>query len=136
MRSANKCLSLLRASPRSRSRISILVRRGPQLSHNAKQCLHRRENPLDSADHRQATRRAGDAAGRHVTPGRARARRPSGTSARPTSAATKLMTVADSIASCTTRRSQRMHIDVESRAEPEPRARYLFLDQVAASAKR
>ena len=25
---------------------------------------------------------------------------------------------------------QRMRIDVESRAEPEPRARYLFLDQV------
>jgi para-nitrobenzyl esterase len=33
-------------------------------------------------------------------------------------------------------RVQRMHIDVESRAEPEPRARYLFLDQVTTAAKR
>jgi hypothetical protein len=31
---------------------------------------------------------------------------------------------------------QRMHIDVESRAEAEPRGRYLFLDQVMAAAKR
>lgn len=30
---------------------------------------------------------------------------------------------------------QRMRIDVQSRAEPEPRARYLFLDQVYAAAK-
>ena len=33
-------------------------------------------------------------------------------------------------------RVQRMHIDVESRAEAEPRARYLLLDQVTTSAKR
>jgi para-nitrobenzyl esterase len=33
-------------------------------------------------------------------------------------------------------RVQRMHIDVESRAEAEPRGRYLFLDQVMAAAKR
>jgi para-nitrobenzyl esterase len=31
---------------------------------------------------------------------------------------------------------QRMHIDVQSRAEAEPRARYLFLDEVAVAAKR
>jgi para-nitrobenzyl esterase len=30
---------------------------------------------------------------------------------------------------------QRMRIDVESRAEPEPRARYLFLDQVYSRPK-
>jgi para-nitrobenzyl esterase len=30
---------------------------------------------------------------------------------------------------------QRMRIDIESRAEPEPRARYLFLDEVAAAGK-
>jgi para-nitrobenzyl esterase len=31
--------------------------------------------------------------------------------------------------------AQRMRIDVESRAEPEPRARYLFQDQTSASAR-
>jgi para-nitrobenzyl esterase len=31
---------------------------------------------------------------------------------------------------------QRMRIDVESRAEPEPRARYLFLDEYYSGAKR